>query len=433
MPTGRQVLIVGSAVAVAGLAFLLIPRPEGWVGDYVHKEDGSVFLTDFLHGGLSRTFDHFSGYMLIGSRLVTASCAEVTTTHFPGCVALETGLIRLAAAVLALAVLSTYARSWRWGLCGAALFLFLPVGQWEALGNVTNLRWFLVAAAAFALIGVFDSLWLIVLASSFAVLAALGDPVAFLLLPLAVLRVVTVRGRRRWPSAMFIPAAVVQVALLQPAERGGTGALLEVFEHPWEAIQQLFVRGVLVTQYGVTGTEAALRFVGPLGATLLLAVPLAVAVLAIKAGSEDSRGLWLAALLTVLGTLAFLLTISFQCLPCFSIDHWHDVGSFSNRYSVTVGILYGSALVLVCSTLYRSTRWPLRAVAGMSLALLAIAVLGDFRGDKYNYAGPTWRQTLTAAEAYCRRPGARDPTVRVTPTNVPTKWTATLTCNWVIR
>ena len=53
-------------------------------------------------------------------------------------------------------VLSAYAKSWRWGLAAASSFLFIPVGNLEVLGNITNLRWFLVAVSFFSLLGILD-------------------------------------------------------------------------------------------------------------------------------------------------------------------------------------------------------------------------------------------------------------------------------------
>ena len=70
----REPLLTALTVAV-GWLFLMVPRPSGWVGEHVHKEDGEVFLTDFLARGWASVFDVYSGYLHVGPRLIVVTNA----------------------------------------------------------------------------------------------------------------------------------------------------------------------------------------------------------------------------------------------------------------------------------------------------------------------------------------------------------------------
>ena len=427
-PQSRRVNLTVALVAVVGFTYLLLPRSGGWVGDHLHKEDGTIFLTQQLHGGLSPLLTIYSGYTHVGPRLVVAACATATTSHFPACVATATDGLRVVMMVLAFPLLAAYARTWRWGLAGAALFLFLPAGQWEVLGNVTNLRWFLVPMAVLILLSAYDSVILVVLASLFVVVAALSDPLAAVLLPLAVWRFITVKGISRLPAACFLPASILELSLIHPGQRGQGLGPQELLRYPIDSVEQLLVRGFDASQFGITGTEIIFRVGGLLGALVAVIVPVAMLVVAIRAGWNPS--LRLASVLIIIGSILFLGTIMWNNVSNLGFAHWYDLGNLVNRYSVGVGLLIGPALLLACSTLWDDRRFH-RMLAAGSVAVLALACVADFKGDKYSTRGPVWSNTVAAARHTCTTSHARNVTVTITPTGVGTHWTANVPCSWI--
>lgn len=415
-------------VAVVGFIYLLLPRPGGWIGNHLHKEDGTIFLTQQLHGGLSHLLTIYSGYTHVGPRLVFAACASATATHFPACVAATTDGLRVVMMVLAFPLLAAYARSWRWALAGAALFLFLPAGQWEVLGNVTNLRWFLVPVAVLILLSVYDSVILVVLASLFVAVAALSDPLAAILLPLGVWRFVTVKGISRIPAACFLPASILELSLLHPSQRGHGLGPQELLRYPIDSVEQLLVRGFDASQFGITGTEIVFRVGGLLGALVICIVPLVIFVVAVRSGWNPS--LRLASVLLIVGTILFFGTIVWNNVSRLGFAHWYDLGNLVNRYSVGVGLLIGPALLLACSTLWDDRRFH-RLLAAGSVTVLALACLADFKGDKYSTHGPIWSNTVAAARRTCEANHAHNVTITITPTGVGRLWTANVPCSWI--
>ena len=76
----------------------------------------------------------------------------------------------------------------------AASMVAAPVAQEEVLNNVANLHWYFLFASVWVLLWVPRSRWEVLVGALVLVLAALSDPLAVLLLPLAGARV-WARGR----------------------------------------------------------------------------------------------------------------------------------------------------------------------------------------------------------------------------------------------
>lgn len=246
------------------MAFLMLPRPSGWVGFHVHKEDGTIFLSDFLARGWSSLFEVYSGYVHVFPRLV----AGVTVTllpldYFPVGIGIVMALVRAWFTVLAWPLFTRATGSWRWGLACASTFLFLPVGQQEVLGNITNLRWFGVAVTAMILLSAFRGPGLAVAGGLTAALAVLSDPLALLLAPLAIVRLLRAS---RWgfvTPGIYLMGSLVQAVLMRPGERA-IGSSESILSDPIDGMVQTLVRGVDVGVLGLTPTQGLL-YVGGVG------------------------------------------------------------------------------------------------------------------------------------------------------------------------
>ena len=417
-------------VVVVGLAFLLLPRAVGWRGDHLHSEDGQVFLTEFLSHGLASLADTYAGYLHLVPRSLTALCAStIGPDSYAACVAVTSNLTRAAMMVVAFPVLTAYARSWRWGLfAAAAAILFLPAGQQEVLSNFTNLRWFLLAGAFFALIGVFRARWLLVFASAVALLAALSDPIPLLLAPLALWRLWKAPGWSRLPSAALLVGGAVHLVNLDAGARGERGGFLELLEAPTQTIGQLLVRGPLTTQWGVTLSQDLAEWWGfPLALmTLLLSVVLLV--LAWRGRQDQDPAVPFTVLLVGLGLGFLLVTLSFPASYIALADFWSP--SQPARYSALTGLFLTPALVLAMSRAWSSRRDPRLGRAWVLLTglVLLVALIGDSGGDARSTDGATWAENLEAARVECQQGAV---TVSVPNSAEFEGWRTTLTCDWI--
>lgn len=73
LPSQRRVLL---GVVGLGMFFLLLLRLDGSTLLHVQKEDGVVFLADFVHRGWSSLFDPDTGYQHLVPRSIAGVCAS---------------------------------------------------------------------------------------------------------------------------------------------------------------------------------------------------------------------------------------------------------------------------------------------------------------------------------------------------------------------
>ena len=430
-PQGKTPFIWFFFITVLGFAFLMLPRSVGWRGDFLHSEDGQIFLTEFLANGWSSVADVYAGYLHVTPRLLTGTCATlIGPDGYAACVAGSANLVRVSLMFLAFPVFSAYARSWRWGLtAAAATLLFLPAGQQEVLANFTNLRWFLLFGAFLALIGVFRSAWLIALATVVALVASVSDPIPLLLAPLALWRAI---GLKRWsklPSLALMAGGIVHLVALEPGARGERGGFLDLITDPQETVGQILVRGPLTTQWGVTlSQDLALSLGFPLAIATLLFTGILV-WLGWRARQTADPAVPFAVLLTLLGVGFLLVTLSFPASYIKLADFWSL--SQPARYSALTGLFLTPVIVLVASRAWKSKFVPRlsRAWVVAAFIIFGIAVLGDSGGDGRSTDGPTWHESLTLGRQLCAS-GTDDPQV---PNAAAFEgWQTTLTCEWIV-
>ena len=428
-PAGR----IASAwfVGVVALGFLLqlLPRPAGWPLGFLFAEDGQVFLTDALQLGSDSLFSAYAGYLHLLPRSIALTCSSLAT---PGayvvCTGIAAALVKVVAAAIAWPVLSAYARSWAWGLAAASSFLFIPVGNLEVLGNITNLRWFLVAGAFFALLGSFRSASLALIAAGFTFAASTSDPLALAWLPLALWRIGGQRSWARLPGAAVLLGAVVQLLHLQPEARGERGTVADLVAQPLDTVAQLLIRGPVTTQYGMSWTQEFLRF-GVLPTLLTLGLTALVIFAAWnnrRAFAEASR---LAEALLIASFGLLLVVLSFPASYIAFTEIWSP--SQPSRYSAFAALLLTPALILAMSIAWRgnSVAWH-RIIVGLTGLALAVAFVTDAMGDPRHSSGPPLDQTLSQARTLCL---AGQSSVDVP--NVPNYegWRTTITCSWLLR
>lgn len=412
MPTWVWVsLLIASAV------WLLGPRVSGWQLLHLHKEDGTTFLQDWLALGWASFWEPYTGYQHLAPRTVTAACASGPASWFAPCVGVGAGLVRIALAFVAGAVLAPYARTPRWGMAAGFLFVFVPVGQQEVLGNLTNLRWFLDAGCLLICVGLFGRR-LGLVASALGFIGALSDPLVILLLPVALWRIASAANRAAaLPAAAIATGGIVHWVLLVPSARPTD--LGWFVRQPLEALEQLLVRGGAVAQFGQNGTEVLLLFAIPIA----VAAGLLPLVLVGSAGAEVVTQR-IVGLLILSGFGVLACTLVFAPRAELALSPAWQLGNGS-RYSVAPAILIGAATLVAASY---AKAWWLRWLCPV---LLTFAAAGDATGDSWNTHGPTWASSVARAADECSGP-AGTVRVQVTPTGVPTDWRAEIPCEWIV-
>lgn len=181
---------------VLAVGFLVAPRLVGWQLLHVHKEDGYIFLADGLHLGWNAVFERYTGYLHVLPRLLAAIALQFPPAAYPVVVGLLVALVRVWMACLTYWVLRSRGIPARMSAAMASLFVIVPVGSHEVLGNLTNLRWFGDAMLVVLFVGRLSGARAFAGALT-AALCALSDPLAITLAPFALVALWRGRGPAR--------------------------------------------------------------------------------------------------------------------------------------------------------------------------------------------------------------------------------------------
>jgi hypothetical protein len=389
VPVARPVLL-SPLVFVLGTAVALLRLPLHDL-DTLWAEDGALFLRDALERGTAETLSRpYSGYLHAYPRAVT----ELVTRLPLGWAGV---LFSLAgAAVFGLGAWAVWTLGaghlpspWLRG-CLAGAVVLLPAGALEAADNVANSHFALMFASFWALLARRPGTGRQVVPTLIVVLAALSDPLSVLLLPLAIGRLVAVRGLRdRVVPAAYALALAVQLGVALGAERT-TGS-----RAPVPDILYAYVLRVVVTS--VVGLRAAARLVTAGGPGVVVAVAGVVLLVVVAGVVLPGRRLAVAA--AALASLAFYVA---ACL--FALGHRYPPGGADlvdgSRYTIVPGLLLLSALALTAQTTAERLPRLRPALVGAAVVPLLLFLALDFRsgirGDT-----PSWSRQVEQAVRAC--------------------------------
>jgi len=428
-PKGRYPVVWVSIVSLVGFVFLVIPRSSSWTIRRIFAEDGQIFLTESLENGFGGVLDTYAGYLQVVPRTISMACTQIGPEDYILCTTVSSHLVRILGMVLVFPVLVRFAPSWKWALAAASSFIFIPVGQQEVLGNISNLRGFLVPLAFFAILGVFKSpAWSIII--SFVVLfSVLSDTLVIFMLPFAIWRLLSVKGWwARLPSLALGVGAIIHIALVDTAGRETRGSIWDLLDTPTQTVAQLLVRGPLVTQIGMTGTQDSLWHLGVIPSVLILIVPTVLLFTAWRQRANPDPTLLLIGLLGAVGSVVLLVTLSFPASYIALADIWAP--GQPARYSALAAMFLTPALVLLIGQVWVNNQGKLfiRFLTLVSIGLLALGILWDSGGDARHAAGTPWISIVEQGRQSCIETGV-DPEFTTTPDYEG--WLTKLTCDWL--
>lgn len=385
------------AVALGTLVSLLRQRGVPATTS-VWAEDASVFLDQALRAGpLDAMLRAYSGYLHLVPRLA-AEVATVAPLGFAPIVFALTGAAAAAASGVAVFVATAGHLRSRWlrAALGAAVVV-LPAAAYETLNSAALAQWHLAAAAMWVALwrprrlagAIGSAAWLAVTAAS--------SPLAFVLAPVLLLRVVLLRSwRDRLPVLAWgtVCAAQVVAALAQPSPTPAEGGALDL-------ARAYLARVVVPAVLGVELADRARLLVGPaaaVAATGVVLVGLAVAVgpRALHRGT----GLWLtAASVVTFSAGAFSRGVAAAMAPLAD----GSVPTSASRFAVVPTLLLLGVLALgldrLCQRLPAAAAVTVLVCSGL---LATVVVAADLRPTTDRSPGPRWSHELVEARARCR-------------------------------
>lgn len=230
MSPSRGAVTVGVAItlflAVASGAALARNGLPPFI-DILYAEDGTRFYSEARTMGMGSIIAPYAGYMHFVPRVASLML-----------VALPAGGVAAGYAVTAttlIALLALYAffasrvllDSWQSRALLAAAMVIPPVAG-QTIANLTNLHWYLMFAAFWAVISNPRHAWWTVAGATVGVAAALSDPLTALLLPAAALAVYRYRSRSHGyvVAAVMVGLGAQLLIVLGAEQRIGSGSPL---------------------------------------------------------------------------------------------------------------------------------------------------------------------------------------------------------------
>jgi hypothetical protein len=281
----------------------------------------------------------------------------------------------------------------------AATVVLLPVGGLEVLDNIANLHWFFTFAAFWAVLWRPSRRWECALAGVVMIVAVGSDPLTALLLPLALLRAISVR---RWRDQIVTLCFAVAGAAQMWAVLTGTRPAHETFTAP--TVATLFgVRVMVGTLAGYWHTVALWRHFHYAAIAFGAVAVLALISPALRLGGSRR---WLAIWAGAGSALAFA--------ACFAepavVPHLRlDIVSSLTRYDVLASLLMLTAIAAGLDALHWPADLAVRCLVG---AIFVSALPVDLVGSAQLWAHlertvPSWHTAVADARRDCEAHGAQ--------------------------
>lgn len=425
-PRRRSVVAVAYLLAsVAGFSVDLWWSGSG-ITSRVWAEDGSAFLSAaYRTHSVSTLASPYAGYLQVLPRSLAALATAFPAGDAAWVLASSAAAARVAVSLFVFRASGGHLRSTSVRAMLAASVVLLPVGGLEVLDNIANLHWFFAFAAFWALLWRPARRWECALAAAMLIVAVDSDPLTALLLPLVVLRAITMR---RWRDQIVTGCFAAAGAVQAWAVLSGSRPAHETFSVP--AVARLFgVRVMVGALAGYWHTVALWRHFHYAAIALGAVAVIALVSPALRAGGSRR---WLAIWAGVGSALAFAACfVEPAVVPRLRLD----VVSSLTRYDVLASLLMLTAIAAGLDAL----RWPanlaVRCVVGtVFLSALPVDLIGSAQlWAHLESTAPSWHIAVANARLQCQAQGELDGSGadQVWVSETPEGWRVRLPCSAV--
>jgi hypothetical protein len=420
--SSRLWLWMGGAILFLLAVVLPLARQEGvrpW--RVVWAEDGVVYYSEALRGGVGTLFRGYDGYVQFLPRLLMAPTPLLPIESVSVYVAVVTAVFGALVAAFVYRSTDGWIASRSIRVVVAAFYVLGPAAVWEQTGNATNTIWFVLAAVPWALLSKRDGSLDLALRGLVVVVAALSQPASAIFVPLAALAVWRRRDTGAWLVGGLLTAGVVVQGLLMlsaPTRHARTDApLLAAF--PTTAVDTL--GSFLVGERPLP--ELWLQFGFALVFVFAVAAALIVFICALGTSKRSlGMGLMLAgyaivlALVPLLSNGPIVLKEGVELVP---IDRY---------VYAPVALLVGAIAVLIDPPDRTRTRTIARVARPLLIIHSVIVILVSFSVWTPRSSGPMWADSVDMARRDCLT-GVEEATVALTPPG----WIVSLPCDELAR
>jgi hypothetical protein len=304
----------------------------------------------------------------------------------------------------------------------AASVVLVPVARIESLSNVSNLHFYLVFAAFWALLWRPQRPSGVALCSVVVAAAALSDPLTVLLAPVAAirwLRAPDLAGRLPvmvWAIALALHGVVILISGVETTTGSPTTP---------QPIAIALLYPLRVMGGAVLGIQRTWELWEPVGPWLILAGGLGVAALIVLVATrlDDGRRV-VAATALGLSAVYFVVALWIRWEP--GLAPAADDGFLRDavRYLLLPVLFLYAAMAIGLDGLVRRGGRASTATVGIVGVLVVSAWLIDFSGPNARSASPSWQASAAEARAMCVDGSTAEVTIPI----APATWTMRLPC-----
>lgn len=389
-------LVIVSLVAIAAVLQLFRLGPSEALNS-LWAEDGAVFLGGALtHGFFDAMGTAYAEYLVVTPRLIAEAGTLVPLDDAPVAMNLVTVVVISLSGLAVWFASAGHIHNPYLRALLAALMILSPVCTIEAVATPTNIAWFMTFAVFWLLFWRPKTTWGACLGGVLIVLTGLSTPGPLFFAPIALLRAVTVRGRR---DAIVVGSYAVASAVQLFAMANNTETVPG--GHTWAntiftAFLQRVVDGSLLGFE--LGSEAWVEW----GWTFLIAISVAVGIYLVTMLLRVSSNRLFAAIAVAASVAFFLATGYTRALGDVIVWHNGEFNNFAGRYTIVPVLLLLSGLLALLDSHYRSSRmrFPALGIAVAAILLVSIVTSFDVRGE-IGRGGPPWDESLHTSAAEC--------------------------------
>ena len=405
---GEFAVVIVSVLAIATFLHLLRLGLATSLNSF-WAEDGTVFFAGAQVG--ESIFAPYTNYLVVLPRLIGDASSWVPLENAPAATSI---LAASAAAISGLAVWIASAghiRSPYLRLALAAATVLAPVSGLESTDSGSYASWYLLFATFWLLLWRPRTDLAAALGSALILLTALSNATVWFLIPIAVLRAISIRDRR---DLMIVASFAIGSAIQVPVALTH-GQMAEPTWSPdvWSAYAQRVIDGAALGLRlgGIAWRDLGWPFLAPF--LCLVAVGLG---LGIRRAAPPARALAIAAIAT---SVVMFIAIAYQRDVGTTIA-WQSgeySGAVSRYVIVPALLLLSAALALLDSSLRSRTerRGPPWPVAVATVAIVAVIAISFDQAEPEVRGTPAWDAALEEAAATCPPlPGGEVP-VQISP------------------
>lgn len=386
-------------------------------------EDGPVFLSGALtHGFFDAVTTPYAEYLVVLPRLIGEVGAAVPL-HDAALAMNITTVVLIALSGLAVwfasagLIHSPYLRALL-----VALMVLCPVSSIEAVVAPTNVAWYTTFAVFWLLLWRPRTTWGACLGGLLILATGVSTPGTLFFAPLALLRALTVRGRRDAivVGAYGLGAAIQLIAMAVNTEDvtgpGWSGNVLTAF------LQR-------VVDGSVLGLELAGETWLDWGWPFLIAIALAIVVYLTVMLARSSSNRLFAAIAIVTGVVTFIASGYSRELGDVMVWRADAYNNFGGRYTIVPVLLLISAALALIDSHYRESkkRLPIMGIVATAVLLTALVTSFDVRGT-IGRGGPHWDNAVRAATVRCETKDIAEVQVYTAPEG----WSVPVSCDRLV-